>query len=124
FLDPAAHAWARITVESRIMTSRSGSRSVAAIAANRLDLAQRSKRRHWLFQFPSRSGRSRHGAPVRAIHSTELINRRLSWANPPGLSRPARQQVLDPVPIGIRNLVATKHARPSLAKRMPAFYPN
>jgi hypothetical protein len=31
---------------------------------------QRSKRRHVLFQFPSSAGRSRHGAPVRAIHST------------------------------------------------------
>src|SRR5262245_55785128 len=83
FSDSAAHAWARTTVESRISTSRSSSGSTAARAANRPALAQRSKRRHWLFQLPYRSGRSRHGMPVRAKYRTALINRRLSSATPP-----------------------------------------
>src|SRR5262245_16775859 len=83
FFDPAAHGWARTAVESRIKTSRSGSRRTAARAANRPALAHRSNRRHWVFQWPSRSGKSRHAAPVRAIHRTASRNRRLSRATPP-----------------------------------------
>src|SRR5262249_30125682 len=45
FFEPAALAWARITVESRIRTSKSGSRNTAARAANRPAWAQRSNRR-------------------------------------------------------------------------------
>src|SRR5262249_61842114 len=64
FSDSAAHAWARTTVESRISTSRSSSRSTAARAANRPALAQRAKRRHWLVQLPYPSGRARPRVPV------------------------------------------------------------
>ena len=64
FFAPAAGMWARTAVESRISTSRSGSRRVAARAANRPAVAHRSNRRHWVFQFPRRSGRSRQAAPV------------------------------------------------------------
>jgi hypothetical protein len=45
---------------------------------------QRPKRWYTLFQEPNSRGRSRHGAPVRAIHSTASTNRRLSAAVRPG----------------------------------------
>ena len=46
--------------------------------------AQRWKRRKTEFQQPNAGGRSRHGAPVRAIHRTASINRRLSAPWRPG----------------------------------------
>jgi hypothetical protein len=42
-------------------------------------LAQRRKRWKTLFQLPKAGGRSRQGAPARAIQSTASTNRRLSW---------------------------------------------
>jgi hypothetical protein len=80
---PAAQGWARTAVESRIRTSRSGSRKAARIGSQRPCLAQRSKRRHGLLPLPSRSGRSARAAPVRAIHKTASRKRRLSRATPP-----------------------------------------
>jgi hypothetical protein len=51
--------------------------------------------------------------------------------DPTVLSGLARQQVLDPIPIGIRNLVATQHRRPSVAgterrllPELPAYCPH
>jgi hypothetical protein len=82
FFAPAAQGWARTAVESRIKTSRSGSRRAARIGSQRPLRAQRSNRRHWLLALPSRSGRSAHAAPVRATHRTALRNRRLSSAPP------------------------------------------
>ncbi|QIE29642.1 hypothetical protein SBC2_77180 (plasmid) [Caballeronia sp. SBC2] len=40
----------------------------------------RAKRMYTLFQRPNSAGKSRHGAPVRAIHSTASTNSRLSAA--------------------------------------------
>ena len=61
------------------VTSKSGS---SAKALKRLShtpaFDQREKRRKVLFQEPTCSGKSRHGAPVRATHSTPSTNRRLS----------------------------------------------
>src|SRR5205823_11208701 len=83
FLAPAAHGWARTAVESRISRSRSGSRRAARIGSQRPFSAHRSNRRHWLFQFPNRGGRSSHGMPVRATYRTASMNSRLSLATPP-----------------------------------------
>ena len=41
-------------------------------------LAQRRKRWNTVFHLPKRGGRSRHAAPVRAIHNTASTKRRLS----------------------------------------------
>src|SRR5205807_10159238 len=53
--------------------------------------AQSRKRVNTLFQWPSKGGRSRHGLPVRAIHRTASINRRLSLPLRPGSPRLPRQ---------------------------------
>ena len=47
-------------------------------------LAHLRKRWKTKFQCPKDSGKSRHGASVRAIHSTASRNNRLSWAWRPG----------------------------------------
>src|SRR5215831_8508027 len=83
FLDPAAQGWARITVESKMSHSRSGSRRASITRAQTPLAAQRSKRRQALFQLPNRSGRSRQGMPVRATYRTASTNNRLSAAIPP-----------------------------------------
>ena len=44
---------------------------------------QREKRVYVACQFPNAESESRHGLPVRAIHSTASINRRLSFAVTP-----------------------------------------
>jgi len=76
---PAECWWARTMVESSMTYSKSGS---SAKALKRLShtpaFDQRQKRFQTLFQLPTSSGRSRHGAPVRATHSTASTNRRLS----------------------------------------------
>src|SRR5262249_54141090 len=83
FLAPAAAGWARTVVESRINHSRSSSRNSAITLAQTPRTAQRSKRRQTLFQLPKRSGKSRHGIPVRATYKTASTNKRLSAATPP-----------------------------------------
>src|SRR5262249_5182724 len=80
FSAPAAPGWARITVESRISHSRSGSWRASKTRCQTPLRAQRSKRRQTEFQLPKRSGRSRQGAPVLAIQKTASTNRRLSLA--------------------------------------------
>src|SRR5205085_7361757 len=45
-----------------------------------------------LFQFPNKGGRSRHGLPVRTIHSTASTNRRLSLPLRPGSPGLPRQR--------------------------------
>src|SRR6516225_5109849 len=84
FFAPAACWWSRITVLSSNSHSRSGSRNSWKIRAHTPLAAQRSKRRQIEFQLPNRSGRSRQGAPVLAIHRTASIKRRLSLAVTPG----------------------------------------
>src|SRR5215471_12278886 len=95
FFAPAAWGWARMTVESRMSHSRSGSCNVSTIAFQMPFLAQRSKRRKTLFQFPKRSGRSRQGAPVLPIHNTASTKRRLSQAvRPRRPGRPGRRSLI------------------------------
>ena len=65
--------------------SKSGSSDTAASGRSQAPLAdQRSNRRQTLLQLPGSAGRSRHGAPVRAIQSTASTKRRLSLPLAPG----------------------------------------
>ena len=93
---PAACWWARTMVESMITYSKSGS---LAKALKRLAhtpfFDHRGKRRQTLFQLPNAGGKSRQGAPVRAIHKTASMNRRSS--------RPVAPQ--SPFLPGIRSLM-------------------
>src|SRR2546423_4876584 len=76
---PAACWWARTMVESMIRYSKSGfSTNAWKIRSQAPFLAQRRKRWKTLFQLPNAGGRSRQGAPARAIQSTASTNRRLS----------------------------------------------
>ena len=84
FLAPAACWWARMTVESSIRHSRSGSCQACKRRPHTPRLDQRLNRWKTEFHAPNRSGRSRHGAPVRAIHKTALMKPRLSSAVCPG----------------------------------------
>jgi hypothetical protein len=82
---PAACGWPRTMVLSIIWRSLSArfSASVVATASQRPALHQRRKHRHTLFQLPYRSGRSRHGAPVRNRHRMPLIVARRSIGGRP-----------------------------------------
>src|ERR1700704_4072275 len=81
---PAACWWARTMVESMIRYSKSGfSTNAWKIRSQAPFLAQRRKRWKTLFQLPNTGGRSRQGAPARAIQSTASTNRRLSTPMPP-----------------------------------------
>src|SRR3974390_1748289 len=76
---PAACWCARTMVESMIRYSKSGFSTKALKTRSQTPfLAQRRKRWKMLFQLPNSCGRSRHGAPARAIQSTASTNRRLS----------------------------------------------
>src|SRR5262249_38486996 len=81
---PAAWGWARMMVESSTSHSRSSSWKCPKSLAQTPLCAHRLKRFQTEFQLPKRSGRSRQGAPVLAIHSTASMNRRLSLAVTPG----------------------------------------
>src|SRR5437588_3270924 len=82
---PAACWWARTMVESMIRYSKSGfSTNALKIRSQTPFLAQRRKRWKTLFQLPNSAGRSRHGAPARAIQSTASTNSRLSSPCRPG----------------------------------------
>src|SRR6516164_8872060 len=66
-------------VESMIRYSKSGlSINALNMRSQTPFLAQRRKRWKTLFQLPNDGGRSRQGAPARAIQSTASTNRRLS----------------------------------------------
>lgn len=92
FLAPAACWWARMTVESSIRHSRSGSCQACKRRSHTPRLAHRLNRWNTEFHSPKRSGKSRHGAPVLAIHKTALIKQRLSSAVRPGsLGLPGRR---------------------------------
>jgi hypothetical protein len=72
-------------VASTMAYSMSGSSETAA--NNRCQtsaLTQSRKRVKTLFQFPNERGRSRHGLPVRTIHSTASTKSRLSLPPRPG----------------------------------------
>src|SRR4029077_3206044 len=81
---PAACWWARITVESSIKHSRSGSFHASRSRFHTPRLHHRLNRWNPEFHGPNRSGRSRHGAPVFAIQSTASTNNRLFSAVRPG----------------------------------------
>lgn len=84
FLAPAACWWARIAVLSSMTSSKSRSwLSASNRRAQTPFLAQRANRVNVECQFPSSEGKSRHGAPVRPIHNTASINKRLSRAVTP-----------------------------------------
>ena len=77
--------WARTMVLSRNTSSKSASSASSANTFCQMPLFdQRAKRMYTLFQSPNSVGRSRHGLPVRAIHSTASINCRLSSPLRPG----------------------------------------
>jgi len=77
---PPAACWcARTIVASMMRCSRSGSSLKASRMRDHTPrLAQREKRRNTEFHGPNVSGKSRHGAPVRASQSTDSTNKRLS----------------------------------------------
>jgi len=81
---PAACWWALTMVESRNTSSKSAS---LASSSNTRCHTPRSdhleKRLYTLFHGPKLRGKSRHGAPVRAIHKTASTNSRLSLAVTP-----------------------------------------
>src|SRR5260370_28909227 len=80
-------------VESMIAYSKSGSsESAANMRCHTLPRFQRLNRVKRLFHAPNAGGRSRQGAPVRAIHSTPSTNIRLSLPVTPGsLALPAHR---------------------------------
>ena len=76
---PAPCWWTRTIVPSIITYSKSGSPDkVVKIFSNSPFNAHRRKRWKTEFHCPNATGRSRHGAPVRAIQSTASRKRRLS----------------------------------------------
>ena len=84
FWAPAACWCALTTVLSIMSASKSWSApSTLMMPSHRPRLHQRLKRVYVLCQLPNSAGRSRQGEPVRAIHSTASINRRLSVAVTP-----------------------------------------
>lgn len=84
FWAPAACWCARTTVLSSISTSISRSPLTAAtIRCHTPDLPHRLNLMYVVCQLPSSAGKSRHGEPVRTIHSTASKNSRLSRAVAP-----------------------------------------
>ena len=59
-----------------------------------------------LFHLPNSSGKSRHGLPVRAIHSTASINMRLLVVDPRSLALPVLYPRVQFLPIGHRLALA------------------
>src|SRR5665213_70249 len=81
FTAPAACWWARTMVASRYTWRKSLSLDSSMKTHCQTPLFdQRAKRTYTLFHSPKCSGKSRHGAPVRATHNTASTNRRLSAA--------------------------------------------
>src|SRR3954467_1918087 len=73
--------------------SMSGSSETASNSRLKtLAFTQSRKRVKTLFQWPNESGRSRHGLPVRTIHSTASTNSRLSLPLRPGSPGLPRQR--------------------------------
>src|SRR5215211_113955 len=90
FLAPAACWWARTMVESSRCTdqSRSPAASPAAVSAAKMRsqipaCCQRRKREYTVCHGPYRSGKSRHGAPVRSRQRMPLSTVRWSWLGRP-----------------------------------------
>lgn len=82
---PAACWWARTIVESSNKFDNSSSPpSASSTRPQTPRLHQRLNLLYDVFQGPNRSGKSRQGAPVRAIQNTAFTNSRLSSAVRPG----------------------------------------
>ena len=76
---PAASAWTFEIVASIMTYSKSGSCAKALKRFSHTPLSVHRRKREWtVAHFPSSGGRSRHGAQLRAIHSTASTNSRLS----------------------------------------------
>ena len=77
--------WTFTMVASIMAYSMSGSPERASNMRLKTSASRQSrKRRNAVLQLPNRSGRSRHGLPVRAIHSTASMNSRLFLPLRPG----------------------------------------
>src|SRR5688572_21679870 len=82
---PCPWRWTLTMVASTIAYSRSGSSEQAWNSVTKTSaLRQSLKRRNAVLQFPKCAGRSRHGEPVRTIHSTASMKRRLLLPLRPG----------------------------------------
>src|SRR5688572_31598047 len=82
---PCPWRWTLMMVASTMAYSRSGSSEQAWKSVTKTSaLRQSLKRRNTVLQFPKCAGRSRHGEPVRTIHSTASMKRRLSLPLRPG----------------------------------------
>src|SRR5690348_4203057 len=82
---PCPWRWTLTIVASTMAYSMSGSSETASNSRFQTSaFAQSRKRVNTLFQWPNEGGRSRHGLPVRAIHSTASTNCRLSLPLRPG----------------------------------------
>ena len=96
-------------VASSITHSKSGSCKASNTRSQTPFLAHRLNRWKVLFQSPNRSGKSRHGAPVRTIHNTASRNNRLSFAGCPGSPARPGNRPLDPHPLLVRQLKPPHH---------------
>src|SRR5437588_10025740 len=111
---PAACWWARTMVESMIRYSKSGfSTNAWKIRSQAPFLAQRRKRWKTLFQLPNSGGRSRQGAPARAIHSTASTNKPIVVAVPPFVSLLTRNKPFDALPLRVRQFLPNQGRLPS-----------
>ena len=82
---PCPWRWTRTIVPSTMTYSRSGSVDNALKMFSKAPrLTQRRKRLNTEFQLPNETGRSRQGAPVRAIHKTASTKSRPSAPVWPG----------------------------------------
>src|SRR5512134_2092428 len=82
---PVPCRWTLTMVPSTSPYSKSGSCDNSSnIPSNTPLSAQRRKRFHTEDHLPYNAGRSRHGAPARAIHKTASTNRRLFFPDRPG----------------------------------------
>src|ERR1043165_9688828 len=82
---PCPWRWTLTMVASTMAYSMSGSSEQALKSLTKTPaLTQSRLRLKTLFQLPKQAGRSRHGLPVRTIHSTASTKRRLSPPLRPG----------------------------------------
>src|ERR1700730_7029478 len=82
---PCPWRWTLTMVASTMAYSMSGwSETASKSRLNTSPLTQSRYRLKTVFQGPNAVGRSRHGLPVRAIHNTASIKRRLSSPLRPG----------------------------------------
>lgn len=82
---PCPWRWTLTMVASTMAYSMSGSLETASNSRFEISaLTQPRERMKTLFHWPNEGGRSLHGLPVRAVHSTASTNSRLSLPRRPG----------------------------------------